>query len=164
MFHELGHAIHKTVSCTKYAIPPSRDFNETPSIMLENWIWIPEVLISLGKHYTCLNSDHTAKVTDENKEGMLPRSLAEDVARTKTLNLASDMLSQIQPALFDLAIYTPANHKAAIDMDTTVLWNTTRRDVLIQSYGDTSEDLGFGQAQFPHAFRKCDAGYFAYPL
>jgi metallopeptidase MepB len=24
--------------------------------------------------------------------------------------------------------------------------------------------LGFGQAQFPHAFRKYDAGYFAYPM
>jgi hypothetical protein len=83
--------------------------------MLENWIWIPKVLIGLGKHYyTCLSSDHTAKETDEtiqNKEGMLLRRLAENVARTKTLNLASDMLTQIQPALFGLAIYTRVNHK-----------------------------------------------------
>jgi metallopeptidase MepB len=94
----------------------------------------------------------------------LPRSLAEDLARTKSLNEARSMLSQIQAALFDLAIHMPTDHKAAMEMDITGLWHATRRETDTVSYGKKPDDLGFGQAQFPHIFRKYDAGYFAYPL
>jgi len=32
----------------------ARDFIEIPNIMLENWIWVPEVLKKLGRHYSYL--------------------------------------------------------------------------------------------------------------
>jgi metallopeptidase MepB len=167
MFHELGHAIHNIFSRTKYAIPYSRDFIEIPSLMLENWIWIPEVLISLGRHYTCLEDGHLAKEKEGDQDATvdrtLPRSLAEDVARTKTLNKAEDILAQIHPALFDLAIHTPSDHNPAMEMNTTSLWNRTKQKVRTPSFGDNPDDWGFGQAGFPHIFRKYDAGYFAYP-
>ncbi|KAF5693044.1 hypothetical protein FDENT_2356 [Fusarium denticulatum] len=81
MFHELGHAIHNIVARTKYAIPHSRDFIEIPSIMLENWIWLPEVLIRLGRHYK--------------SQEALPRELAESVARTRNVNRANSILAQV---------------------------------------------------------------------
>ncbi|KAF5970475.1 hypothetical protein FBULB1_9672 [Fusarium bulbicola] len=131
MFHELGHAIHNIVARTKYAIPHSRDFIEIPSIMLENWIWLPDVLIRLSSHFKSRKA--------------LPRELAESVARIRNINRANDILAQVQPALFDLAIHTPLTHKEALEMDTT-------------------EDWGAGQARFAHMFRKNDGSYFAYPL
>jgi metallopeptidase MepB len=87
MFHELGHAIHNIVSRTKYAIPHSRDFIEIPSIMLEHFTWIPEVLTILGKRYTCLEN---SQIETEQKgrqngithDGILNYRLAEAVART----------------------------------------------------------------------------------
>ncbi|KAG5755281.1 hypothetical protein H9Q69_005501 [Fusarium xylarioides] len=150
MFHELGHAIHNIVARTKYAIPHSRDFIEIPSIMLENWTWLPDVLIRLGRHY-------------KSKE-TLPRELAESVARTRNANRANNILSQVQPALFDLAIHTPPTQKAALEMDTTEIWNRTKRDVLTHSFGSNPQDWGAGQARFAHMFRKNDGSYFAYPL
>ncbi|KAF5534534.1 hypothetical protein FMEXI_11257 [Fusarium mexicanum] len=131
MFHELGHAIHSIIARTKYAIPHSRDFIEIPSIMLENWIWLPDVLIRLGSHYKSRKA--------------LPRELAESVARIRNINRANNILAQVQPALFDLAIHTPITHKAALEIDTT-------------------EDWGAGQARFAHMFRKNDGSYFAYSL
>lgn len=168
MFHELGHAIHAIASRTKYAIPCSRDFVEIPSLMLEHWIWVPEVLISLGKHYTSLEIGYTLDGTEEESPGTLPRSIAEDVARTKTLLEASDMLEYIFPALFDLEIHSPTTYKAAMEIDTTGLWTMIKRDVSglggYLSYGNGPEEWGFGQARFPHIFKGYDAGYFAYPL
>ncbi|KAF5237750.1 hypothetical protein FANTH_10625 [Fusarium anthophilum] len=150
MFHELGHAIHNIVARTKYAIPHSRDFIEIPSIMLENWIWLPDVLIRLSSHFKSRKA--------------LPRELAESVARIKNINRANDILAQVQPALFDLAIHTPLTHKAALEMDTTEVWNRTKRDILTHSFGSNPQDWGAGQARFAHMFRKNDGSYFAYPL
>ncbi|KAF5978683.1 hypothetical protein FCOIX_5729 [Fusarium coicis] len=150
MFHELGHAIHNIVARAKYAIPHSRDFIEIPSIMLENWIWLPDVLIRLGRHHK--------------SQEVLSRELAESVARTRNAYRANSILAQVQPALFDLAIHTPPTHKAALEMDTTEIWNKTKRDILTHSFGPDPQDWGAGQARFAHMFRKNDGSYFAYPL
>ncbi|KAF5655620.1 hypothetical protein F25303_554 [Fusarium sp. NRRL 25303] len=150
MFHELGHAIHNIVARTKHAIPHSRDFIEIPSIMLENWVWLPDVLVRLGCHF-------------KSKQA-LPWELAQSVARTRNTNRASIILAQVQPALFDLAIHTPPTHKAALEMDTTEIWNRTKRDILTHSFGPNPQDWGAGQARFAHMFRKNDGSYFAYPL
>ncbi|KAM0228809.1 hypothetical protein ACHAPO_010445 [Fusarium lateritium] len=150
MFHELGHAIHNIVARTKYSIPHSRDFIEIPSIMLENWIWLPDILVRLGRHYESYQT--------------LPRYLAEGIARTRNANRASNILAQVQPALFDLAIHTPPTHEAALEMDTTAIWNSTKKDILPYSSGQNPQDLGAGQARFAHMFRKNDGSYFAYPL
>ncbi|KAF5685255.1 hypothetical protein FCIRC_3558 [Fusarium circinatum] len=150
MFHELGHALHNIVARTKYAIPHSRDFIEIPSIMLENWIWLPDVLIRLSSHFK--------------SRKVLPRELAESVARIRNINRANDILAQVQPALFDLAIHTPLTHKAALEMDTTEVWNRTKRVILTHSFGSNPQDWGAGQARFAHMFRKNDGSYFAYPL
>lgn len=166
MFHELGHAIHNIVSRTKYAIPLSRDFIEVPSIMLENWIWIPEVLVELGKHYTSLEESDSGKPDGDDSTrppAVLPRNLAEAIAATKTLFKAHNVLTQVQPAVFDLEIHTPPTHEASKNIDTTEVWNRTKREVLVEDYGK-GLGCGAGQAQFPHVFRKYDAGYFAYPL
>jgi metallopeptidase MepB len=173
MFHELGHAIHNLVARTKYAIPYSRDFIEIPSIMLENWIWVPEALVSLSKHQPFrqrskgpppTTSDPAEEQAADQTEETLPLALAEVVCRTKAADRAHNILSQVQPALFDLAIHTPADHQAACDMDTTALWHQSRKDVLPYISYSSGKESGFGQGGFPHVFRKYDAGYFAYPL
>ncbi|WZH44071.1 Mitochondrial intermediate peptidase [Fusarium acuminatum] len=150
MFHELGHAIHNIVARTKYSISHSRDFIEIPSIMLENWIWLPDVLVRLGRHFV--------------SQEALPRDLAEGVARTRHANRATNILAQVHPAVFDLTIHTPPTHKAALEMDTTEVWNQTKRYILPYNSGANPRDWGAGQARFAHMFRKNDGSYFAYPL
>lgn len=163
LFHELGHGIHNLVSKAKYALVPSRDFVEIPSIILEHWTWEPSVLTCLGKHYSQLYQD-TENSSPEIAEGMLPLKLAIDIARTKNLNKAINVLAMIQRAIFDLEIHAPATHEAALEMDTTTLWNATKRDVLPFSFRDEADNLGFGQAGFGHIFRTYDAAFFSYAL
>ncbi len=55
LFHEFGHGLHMTLSQTRYESQSSAhvawDFIETPSQMMENWVWNDEMLKKLSKHY-----------------------------------------------------------------------------------------------------------------
>jgi len=54
-FHEFGHALHSLMGTTKLITQSGtsvkRDFVETPSQMLENWMEEKEILLNLSKHY-----------------------------------------------------------------------------------------------------------------
>ncbi|KAH6887750.1 hypothetical protein B0T10DRAFT_406448 [Thelonectria olida] len=160
MFHELGHAIHKLVTRTAYSHGTARDFVEIPSILLENWIWVPAVLRRLGKHYSHLSDSFKEHYQNQaghatEVEEKLPGHLAEALARTKHVGAAHAMLHQVFLALFDLNIHSAEGGK----VDTTTLWNKMKTDVV----GLPATD-GFGQASFAHPFRAYDAAYFTYAL
>ena len=157
MFHELGHAVHNLVSRTKYCLGRSRDYSEIPSNILENWTWIPDVLVRIGRHHTALGDE-------SDTAGALPCDLAEAVCATRNWSRANAILGHVWPALFDLAIHTPPTHAAAVDMDTTKIWNTTKQRIITTSCGNDPRDWGAGQARFIHMFRHNDVGYFSYPL
>lgn len=86
--------------------------------------------------------------------------------KTRNVNGVADMLKQVHLALFDLAIHTPTNHAASKEMDISKMWNAMRDETvgLVSCQDGAGSDWGWGQAGFPHIFRKYDAGYFAYPL
>ncbi|KAL6923116.1 hypothetical protein FSST1_000390 [Fusarium sambucinum] len=162
MFHELGHAIHKLVTHTKHQHGCSRDFVEIPSILLENWIWVPSVLHRLGKHYSYLNDEYlsfwkTQKSGEDTRlDEELPEKLALDLAKTKHVNGAHAMLHQVFLALFDLTIH---NADEAHPVDTTKLWNESKTEIMGLGRADS-----IGQASFAHPFRGYDAAYFTYAL
>lgn len=164
MFHELGHAIHKLVTRTRYHHGCARDFVEIPSILLENWIWVPSVLEGLGRHYSYASDEFREHYLRANDQGemppeKMPSKLAQDLARTKHVNGAHAMLHQVFLALFDLCIHNQSSPEAARAVDTTQLWNQGKADVI----GLYNVD-GIGQASFAHPFRGYDAAYFTYAL
>jgi metallopeptidase MepB len=167
MFHELGHAIHNLVARTKYAIPHSRDYTEIPSLMLEHWTWNADVLMAIGKHYTCLDQRPAETQEDTNvleDMGALPRDFAEKVASTKQLHQAHQMAILIQRALFDLTIHSPNSHEQALNMDITRIWNSSRSEIVGLALSDKPGEESLAHAAFGHIFRKYDAGFFAYAM
>lgn len=54
-FHEFGHAMHALLGRTEVVsfsgTKVKRDFVELPSQMLEEWLWEPEILKMVSKHY-----------------------------------------------------------------------------------------------------------------
>jgi metallopeptidase MepB len=99
-------------------------------------------------------------------EEVCPDKLIQGLVYTKSVNKAVEMLKQAHLALFDLAIHTPSSHNAAREMNISKVWNDMRDEIVASASSDSDYggDLRFGQAGFPHIFRKYDAGYFAYPL
>ncbi|KAE9365453.1 zincin [Stipitochalara longipes BDJ] len=65
--HELGHAIQSLARGDLNGIPT--DFIEIPSMMLENWIHLPQVLQKISCHYTYLDPTYSAawKTTNPSK-------------------------------------------------------------------------------------------------
>ncbi|KAF5021143.1 hypothetical protein F66182_6843 [Fusarium sp. NRRL 66182] len=160
MFHELGHAIHKLVTSTKHQHGCARDFVEIPSILLENWIWVPTVLQRLGKHYSYLSDEYLesweGQGCAQRPEQTLPEKLALDLAKTKHVNGAHAMLHQVFLALFDLTIH---NATEGHPVDTMKLWNESKTEIMGLGRADS-----IGQASFAHPFRAYDASYFTYAL
>ena len=130
---------------------------EIPSIMLENWIWLPDVLIPLSHHWSHLpqyqelwKTDHPGQeLPDED----LPKKLAEDLYKTRTVNGAQDILGQVRLSLFDMIIHG----EKEVDIEKT--WNDLKTEVMgLKTIG------GKGFAGFAHVFKGYDAGYYGYAL
>lgn len=56
LFHEFGHLLHMTLSRARLESQAGAsvawDFVETPSQIMENWVWDKEVMKQLSKHYS----------------------------------------------------------------------------------------------------------------
>ena len=145
-FHELGHSIHSLVSQTKYSrfhgTSVSRDFVETPSTMLENWCYSPEILRRISRHHK------THKP--------LPDTLINSLISAKTANSGLFNLRQLYLALFDMHIHTSP---PATSSELTTLWNSMRKEI---SLWDSSPDLPAGEASFAHLMGGYEAGYYGY--
>lgn len=101
---ELGHGIHNLVSKPRYArfhgtrVPP--DFGEMPSIMLENWCWMPDVLERLSCHYTALRSSYMEQWRQENPHAAdppttIPKDLVQRLISRRYANRALYHLFQL---------------------------------------------------------------------
>jgi thimet oligopeptidase len=66
LFHEFGHLLHMTISraCiqSQAGANVAWDFVETPSQIMENWVWNKQVLKKLSKHYKTGKSMDTGMV------------------------------------------------------------------------------------------------------
>jgi len=96
MFHEFGHIMHGICSRTNistFAGPRTeRDFVETPSTMLENWVWEEESLKMMSGHY---------------KDGSpIPLDLLKNLVASKASNSGASNLRRIFYATLDLKLHT----------------------------------------------------------
>ena len=123
-FHEFGHVMHCVLANSKHSIHAwawsavpwpggvEQDFLEVPSMMLENFVWQPEVLKKLSSHIHDGSSlpDATIKALNESRELM--------TGYTKTKYLAM--------AIYDLLVHSAASGPYILDgeiYDATSLFN-----------------------------------------
>ncbi|OAA79566.1 metallopeptidase MepB [Akanthomyces lecanii RCEF 1005] len=142
IFHELGHAIHSLVSRTKYAkfhgtsLPP--DFVEMPSLMLENWCWIPEVLKPMSTHYSHLRPEYRDKWQPahphaEQPPKQLPDEIADALVKHRYSGRGLYHLYQLSISLFDLAIHSPCSAEEVDALDVRELCCSSFAQDLFQS-------------------------------
>jgi len=141
-FHEFGHLMHNICSRAQLAMfagtSVERDFVETPSQMLENWVWQPEALARMSRHYE----------TGEPIPAALLRALIDSRnANSGILNMRQTML-----ATFDQTIH------ALESADTETLYAKVCQDLLtIPATPGTNL-----AATFPHLAGGYDAQYYGY--
>jgi Zn-dependent oligopeptidase len=98
LFREFGRVMHQALSRARYGrfsgSNVARDFVEAPSLMLENWVWDPDVLRSLSGWY-------------KDRAKPLPRELAERLIAARDADVALKTSRQIFFAEIDQEYHGP---------------------------------------------------------
>ncbi|EPY38045.1 metallo-peptidase, Clan MA(E), Family M3 [Angomonas deanei] len=148
-FHEFGHAIHGLMGRSKMSTfagtRVKRDFVELPSQMLEEWLWEPEILRKITKHY---------KTSEP-----LPDDLIEAKVKSKNAFSGRDTLRQLQFATYSLDIFgLPFSAQPTEKLDTTRLFYDIEPKVLpgMEYARDTHFEAAFGH------LTGYGAGYYGY--
>ena len=95
IFHEFGHALHSMLSDTELVSHAgtrvARDFVELPSQINENWVWIPEGVMSYARHWE----------TGE----PLPAEMLKKLQESRFFLPGFDMMGQLRMAKLDLEMH-----------------------------------------------------------
>ncbi|KAF9973494.1 Thimet oligopeptidase [Actinomortierella ambigua] len=156
-FHEFGHVCHALSNKCKFsifnfswsAVPyPTKlamDFLEVPSIMLENWLWEPEVLKRLSKHYK------TGEV--------LPDDIIQALVRTRKVSAGLNFTQQIAMTAIDQKLHTlnPYEDKRSVPE----IWKEMYEDIVGISV-EEGEDVNQVAQWYHFAMGGYDACYYVY--
>jgi len=142
LFHEFGHVLHfclTEVDHPRFAgYDTEWDFVEAPSQIMENWMWEPEVLGRMARHYE----------TGER----IPDDLVKRMVDARDQNEGLTTLRQVYLGKFDLAL-----HAGTEDVDI----DQTNREAFAYSLLPFHEGTHFA-ASFGHLMGGYDAGYYGY--
>lgn len=96
LFHEFGHLLHMTLTRARLESQAGAnvawDFVETPSQIMENWVWDKEVMQKLSKHY------ETGK--------QIPSDMVDRIIKGKTFQNAYFYTRQLIQGKLDLDLHT----------------------------------------------------------
>lgn len=143
LFHEMGHSLHlilskvphKSISGTSVAW----DFVETPSQIMENWVYQDEVLKKLTKHYK------TGKV--------MPEEMRKKIIESNTFLQSMGYLDQIFMGELDIEMHSGKKFDI----------NKKYRDFKKEMYGfNLSAENYLFPAGFGHLGGGYDAAYYSY--
>lgn len=143
LFHEFGHSLHMLFTTVRHESQSGSnvtwDFVETPSQIMENFVWNDLMLTKLSKHVSTCKS--------------LPKDLREKVLRAKKFQNTYFFVRQLVMGILDMDLHT----KRASD-------GTKRYIALIKKYSGIS--LPAKETLFPAGFGHIgggyDAGYYSY--
>lgn len=142
LFHEFGHCLHMTLSTSRHESQAGAnvawDFVETPSQIMENWVWNKQMLAKLSKHY---------------KDGKkLPSKMIDRILSGKTFQNANMYTRQLIMGKLDMDLHTGKVKDAS----------KAYRDMNKKYF---ALDLPVKETLFPAGFGHLvgyDAGYYSY--
>lgn len=146
-FHEFGHAMHALLGRTEVASfsgpKVKRDFVEMPSQMLEEWLWNPEILKMVSKHYQTGQK--------------LPDDLIAQILKARTFDSGFNITRQLFIANLSLNYFNngPKIDPAAILIETrsaiTPYVKSDARDHFYASFGHLT---GYGARYYGYMWSK----------
>ncbi|KAI3027134.1 ATP11 family protein [Aspergillus niger] len=169
LFHEMGHGIHDLLARTKYVrfhgyrLPP--DFGEMPSMMLENWCWMKEVLQGLSCHYTTLEHNYLNEWRKQHPNSSdppkkIPADLVERLIKHRYLNRGLYHLYQLSISIFDFQIHSLQKDAEIESLDLQKLWYDLREEIESMDFSECRDGYAFGT--FSHLTAGYDVCYYAY--
>lgn len=122
-FHEFGHAIHaifgKAEMPTTAAYNTKMDFIEAPSQLLEEWMWDPEILKKVSRHYQT-----GAPLSDSIIEKLIKTRGFIDAAHFTTGGSSDHVGTELFFAKLSLQVFKEGKNKNLIQIDKDVYDST----------------------------------------
>jgi metallopeptidase MepB len=171
LFHEIGHAMHGTLSMTKCAAVQGtgslgRDYAEAVAIMFEAFLWQPRHMRECSLHYSYQSPAYEAawRKANPGKERP-PRTLDEGVIErlvlSRTVGLAEDRMRQIMMSLYDFKVHGPGDEIDLATINLAELYNKMFFD-MIGAHGLEVETGKWDQLHRYTSLRHLVAGYDSY--
>eukprot|EP00039_Didymoeca_costata_P004505 m.73733 g.73733 ORF g.73733 m.73733 type:complete len:698 (-) comp12430_c0_seq7:2555-4648(-) len=159
MFHEYGHVCHGVLTKADYslfswawsAVPypggVENDFLEVPSMMFEQWIWKPEILMRLSSKY-------------DNPSEKLPMETIQTLSKLRKHNRALHEVRYLAMALVDMKMHAEALPEKPEE----------GFPILAKHYTETLEEVALVKpvagchyvTSWYHMIHGYDAGYYGY--
>lgn len=169
LFHEMGHGIHDLLAQTRYVrfhgyrLPP--DFGEMPSVMLENWCWMKDVVKGLSCHYTTLDGNYLIHWRNQHPGKAdppvtIPDEMVECLIKHRYSNRGLYHLYQLSISVFDLQIHSLGTNEEISELDIQKLWYDLREEIEGMDFADCRDGFAFGT--FTHLTAGYDVCYYAY--
>lgn len=167
---ELGHCIHDLVSRTKYSrfhgFEVKMEFGEAIGTMLEQWVWNPEVLRSMSRHYTTLDTKYKKSWLEAHSDAdlppeKLPDHVLENLVHMRSKSRLALHLQQLSESMFDLVVHHPQEElllEHLNDGELDAIYDTLQCTYL----GMSRPELGYMHTSFNHLMSGMEAGYYAY--
>lgn len=144
LFHETGHATHALLTRAPYGslsgTSVERDFLETPSQALEEWVYDPEILESISGNYT-------------NTSEKIPKDLRDRIIASRNLGNGGYYSYQLMSAMEDMIFHT-----AEGPVNVTEVSDSLYGEMI----GIPPIPGGHDAASFSHVMGGYDAGYYGY--
>eukprot|EP00804_Cyclotella_cryptica_P009207 CCRYP_019218-RA/>CCRYP_019218-RA protein AED:0.24 eAED:0.24 QI:77/1/1/1/0.33/0.25/4/1423/702 len=166
-FHEFGHVMHCVLTKSKHtlhswawsAVPwpggVEQDFLEVPSMMLENFVWQPEILQRLSSHIDDGSS--------------LPDQTIRALNNSRMLMTGFTKMKYLAMALYDLRVHTSAGPDATSDKQNPYVVDEVSHNAsslfnaMMKKYTGMEQVKGsFAGASWLHLMQGYDAGYYGY--
>ncbi len=142
LFHEFGHVLHQNLGRTELArfsgTSVETDFVEAPSQIMQNWVWLADVLRQFARHHETGDP--------------IPDDLVEQLVAARQLNIAVHQLRQLKYGWLDQQIHAPGPEK---DLE-RIMKEASELSLLPAHEG------AFELASFGHLMAGYDAAYYSY--
>lgn len=153
LFHEFGHAMHSLLSRTSFqhlsGTRAALDFVETPSHLMEQYVWNKEFLNIIGRHHATGQSP--------------PSKAIESLVNSRHVFKAMEVQNQVVYSLFDQTIFNkpdlwrgPPTSTGSYDTTTTDVFATLHRNNGVPYVNGTHWHTRFGHLV------TYGAGYYSY--
>ena len=147
LFHEFGHGLHGLLGKGKYSslngINVYWDFVELPSQLMENWVYEPEILISIAKHW-------------QTGEPLSSQDI-EIIQAISSFHEAAATVRQVRLGRLDLAWHYNTRELSPVDL------NTLEEEINQSTALFPAEEGVLISSAFTHIFSGgYSAGYYSY--